>query len=46
MDNALDLFDGNVYSIAGFDGADITGASYVYDPAAQTWSRSPISRRA
>jgi subtilisin family serine protease/N-acetylneuraminic acid mutarotase len=38
MDNVLDLFEGNVYSVAGFDGADITGASFVYDPAAQTWS--------
>ncbi|MGI8578488.1 MAG: carboxypeptidase regulatory-like domain-containing protein [Nocardioidaceae bacterium] len=38
MDNAAAYNDGKVYSVAGFDGAANTAASYVYDSSAQSWS--------
>ena len=38
MDNTVAEHDGRVYSVGGVDGARITDAAYVYDPASREWS--------
>jgi N-acetylneuraminic acid mutarotase len=37
MDNAAASIDGNVYSVGGVDGLDVSPKAYVYDPGAQAW---------
>ncbi|MFJ4989026.1 carboxypeptidase regulatory-like domain-containing protein [Streptomyces sp. NPDC088732] len=49
MDNAVDSFDGKIYSAYGYDGEDDTGDLYRLSPDTGTWSRltsSPHPRRA
>ena len=38
MDAGATIVDGLLYSFGGFDGADITGDAFVYDPATLAWS--------
>jgi N-acetylneuraminic acid mutarotase len=38
MDAGAAVVDGLLYSFGGFNGADITGAAFVYDPATLAWS--------
>ncbi|WP_319660968.1 carboxypeptidase regulatory-like domain-containing protein [Streptomyces sp. MI02-7b] len=49
MDNAVDTYDGKVYSAYGYDGEDDTGDLYRLTPDTGTWTRltsSPHPRRA
>ncbi|HEX5543310.1 MAG TPA: kelch repeat-containing protein [Micromonospora sp.] len=39
MDNAVASFDGKVCSLGGGDGSSTYANSYVYDVAANTWTR-------